>query len=756
MVIAMKNKENTNKKYIWFILIGLLIVVTIFATGITLSLEKTVEENGLRMTKGDNGYILEKVLNKNLQEIVVPDEVVEIREGAFAGCNRLEILNIPFIGKDNVKTVDRFPIGYLFGEKEFEGAQEVKQYYRGFTLAYPESAFYYIPTSLRKVVVRGGEVPLGAFQGCDMLTDVVLPDSATTIGNSALEGCVAIKTLVVGENVTKVGGNAFDGVTPEKYTAPTSVLMRLSPEKAKEVTIRGGERIDDYTFSSCPELTTVLIEEGVKEIGSYAFYSCNKLRLISLSKSVESVGRETFGSIDRNKTLYYDGNIEDWFSIVAETPSALPTNVVEWYVQGKKVEELVIPDGMTEIPDHHFCGWSFSKLYVPASVKELAGSSFYNTKIREGVWYDGTVEQWCAIDFEEGFSNPLKSNGRLYIQGKRVLELTIPNTITATNGCFIGGAFKKIIIPDTLKKIGHEEFAYDNLLEEVVFEDGLEEIETGAFLNCASLKKVSLPSSLKKIGLGAFRGCTTLKTVEFNEGLETIEDSCFTDCKKLKEVVLPESVKRIGYGTFSGCENLRKIEIPGSIKKIADATFFQCNSLEEITLHDGLKEIGAAAFLGCSKLLSEIVIPDSVTTIGSGAFKDCESLEKVILPSELRELGARAFYGCTALTTVEFAGDKLGTIGDMAFADCSSLVRIELPEGVWYIAQSAFWVCENLEEIWIPASTYFVDYNAFLDCNRLEHIYYGGTKSEWREAFRFKDDPMGITVHCSNGDIVYD
>ena len=49
------------------------------------------------------------------------------------------------------------------------------------------------------------------FAGCTSMTEVILPENLTRIGNYAFKGCTGIKRLTVGVGITTLGQYAFDG-----------------------------------------------------------------------------------------------------------------------------------------------------------------------------------------------------------------------------------------------------------------------------------------------------------------------------------------------------------------------------------------------------------------------------------------------------------------------------------------------------------------------------------------------------------------
>jgi len=122
---------------------------------------------------------------------------------------------------------------------------------------------YSIPDSVTTI---GGWV----FAYCDALTSVTIPDSVTTIGSGAFAYCDALKTFY-GKFASEdnrcliVDGvlNSFAPAGLTTYSIPNSVTT-----------------IGDSAFYSCDALTSVTIPIGVKTIGKCAFNGCDGLKII--------------------------------------------------------------------------------------------------------------------------------------------------------------------------------------------------------------------------------------------------------------------------------------------------------------------------------------------------------------------------------------------------------------------------------------------------------------------------------------------
>ncbi|MBQ8341371.1 MAG: leucine-rich repeat domain-containing protein [Clostridia bacterium] len=119
-----------------------------------------------------------------LTAITVPDHVREIGYGAFADCSALMTITLPFVG-NTANSADASHFGYIFGA------------------ALPEENSTCVPASLSTVIIKGGTAVAGrAFYGCSNVTELVLPQSLLTVGNSAFEGCTSLDTLYYSDSAT--------------------------------------------------------------------------------------------------------------------------------------------------------------------------------------------------------------------------------------------------------------------------------------------------------------------------------------------------------------------------------------------------------------------------------------------------------------------------------------------------------------------------------------------------------------------------
>lgn len=82
-----------------------------------------------------------------------------------------------------------------------------------------------------------------------------------------------------------------------------------------------------------------------------------------------------------------------------------------------------------------------------------------------------------------------------------------------------------------------------------------------AFQNQKQLKKVTLGRYVQTIGAGAFAGCGKLQAITIGKDITEIGNKAFYKCGKLKAVTIPAKVKKIGKSAFHGCKSLKNITI---------------------------------------------------------------------------------------------------------------------------------------------------------------------------------------------------
>lgn len=324
-----------------------------------------------------------------LKKVIIQDGVAKIPNGLLFGCSALEELTIPFVGEDvyqyNVNT-DRGRkstlFGYIFGEEEYSGSVCVKQY-----CSEVSSYNYYIPSSLRKVVVTGGYLLYGAFYGCNFLESVDLKEDVTSIGDNAFYNCSSLRDVTIPNGVTSIGLGAFYLCKSlKKLVIPNSVInigiaafMRC--EVLENINIPNGiTSINKQMFSQCASLKEIDIPSSVTSIGGSSFYGCSSLVSITIPDGVKSIGGEAFAGCSSLKKINIPNGV---------------TSISDRVLKDCKVlENIVIPDGVTEIGNYAFSGCSSLKsINIPSSVTTIGERAFNGCSLIESVTLPSSVKK---------------------------------------------------------------------------------------------------------------------------------------------------------------------------------------------------------------------------------------------------------------------------------------------------------------------------------------------------------------------------
>ena len=161
-----------------------------------------------------------------------------------------------------------------------------------------------------------------------------------------------------------------------------------------------------------------------------------------------------------------------------------------------------------------------------------------------------------------------------------------------------------------------------------------------------NIQEVILPSSLRAIGDDAFRGQRGLNQISFNNGLEQIGNFAFYACG-LKEINLPTTLKLIGEASFDS-NPIEMIDMSAnqSLTDIPRRAFANCKALREVLFPSNMKRIEENAFAILDEEehgeLESIIIPDGVVFIGKNAF--CGNRASILsLPTNIKEIGNNAF-----------------------------------------------------------------------------------------------------------------
>lgn len=396
----------------------------------------------------------------HLSEVKLPETVEHIGGGTFAGCGQLEEITLP----NKLQTIGQY-------------------------------AFY--DTGL---------------------TEVVIPDSVTTIGYCAFGYYISASGQTASKDeaftiVGRQGGaasvyahdsdseyeykNNFTFMTPEDYEEQKREEQALNSTRSGDynyavvdgkimltfcfseddvITVPDtidGKKIDAiYTscFNASCQATEIIIPEGIKELKRRAFYQCGNLKKVTVASSVKTIGDNAFDECMALEHVELLG-VENIGNHILRECSALKTFKADGCLQSWDDEEPFL--------------------------------------------YCIALED---ITITEGSGNFCSENGILYNKDKSVL-IAYPPAKSET----------EFIAPKGVKEIAQSAFIRAKNLKKVEIPDA-EVIKDYAFEECENLSEIKLSDSLTAIGADAFYNCTALKVMHLPDTLINIGACAFGYC----------------------------------------------------------------------------------------------------------------------------------------------------------------------------------------------------------------------------------
>lgn len=474
-----------------------------------------------------------------LTGLVLPDSVATIGDRAFAGCTQLTGIVVPdgvSIGEDafadtQVRIMESTAAGDFAYELQADGTAVITGY-----LGETADGVVVLPAAIGDCPVTAlGE---GVFKQL-AVTEVYLPDSLLTIGDSAFAHCSRMTAVYGGGSVTHYGEFAF------------YYCEELSRMYINEDALAMGE----YAFAYCAKLNATLSMSADAAFNHLSFHDSGIVALGFEIRDGEVALKYRFGGTPREHLIVPEAYKGYPVTVVAcadypyghDGPAyhlTLPSTVrcIEDYgmrdCDALRKVDFAGPSALTEIGVGSFSGlYNLEEVVLPPSLKVIGNDAFkYDEKLvsltlPDGLEKLGESAFWFtkipSIDIPSAWTEiPPYA-----FYGMALTEFTIPERITKVGrAAFAATTLTTLVIPETVQEVGGYTFAGCKQITTAVLPEHLTEIPDCAFMNCTSLTSVDLPDGVTWIGLAAFAGCEKLEYVELPPNLTHIIACVFDDC----------------------------------------------------------------------------------------------------------------------------------------------------------------------------------------------------------------------------------
>lgn len=446
-----------------------------------------------------------------------------------------------------------------------------------------------------------------AFAGCNM-TELVLPDSVTTINSNAFEECKNLTAIHFPASFTDFHGkseNSGDNGGLDSWIKGCDSLKAFTvSENNPHYKSMNGILYskDGKTVGPVPPAISFdsINWNGISAIGDFAFCGRETQRTdIEIPSQITSIGDYAFCGYGGS---WYDSSYDGTVNIKLNEGL---TSIGEYAFSSiYHLEEIDLPDSLTFLGKGAFASDNQLKsMTIPPKVTVIPDSLFEDCLNLESV--------------------------------------TLPDGITEIGRlAFYSNKFTSIQLPTSLKKIDDKAFL-SSKLSSIVIPNSVEYIGESAFQYSASLKQVKLSKNLKKIEPRSFESCG-LDSLEIPEGVTEIGEEAFA-YGALTSLKLPETLTKIGNGAFRNgflwSDYNSPVKIPEHVTEIGGGAFFNCY-LSDIELPNHSISCGFEAFGG--NYLSSVVFPEGMTSMTVPVIMGSIYINRIYLPKSLKELSPLA------------------------------------------------------------------------------------------------------------------
>lgn len=423
------------------------------------------------------------------------------------------------------------------------------------------------------------------------LREVDLFDSVTTIGARAFANCAQLETLTLPDSLTTIGEGALDGLTGLK-----KLVIKCDPAL-----------IPTGAFANMPNLSEVTVESGA--IPAHMFEGSG-VTALTLGAGVTEIGEKAFAGTALNAaeltnvTAIGAGAFEG--SALERVRLSASASVGERAFANTKLKQLVIPT-VGSFPLSAVEGTS-AELRLPTDATDDQLAAWNETLKRP--WYDpmlreGETSKFVKMPFEptpaENFEfNPETGLISAYI-GTDV-DVVVPREIDGVTvvGFANYNAFdscqdytdssvetnrtewvhlRTLVLPETIKELPGMMLAYCQQLDTFVCYAPLESTGGNQFMLCRSLNNVIFVNGVREIDNYAFDSAGPLGNLYFGEHLVKIGQQAFNFAGLTSFVADAESVE---YGAFTECQNLTSLHFTSKMKSFGENCIINCPNLTEI------------------------------------------------------------------------------------------------------------------------------------------------------------------------------
>ena len=619
-----------------------------------------------------------------------------------------------------------------------------------------------------------------AFQGCDKLESLVIPNTVKKIGIYAFTGCSKLLNISFPESLEDVMAGAlyecawYDN-QPDGLVYVGNLLYRykgIAPTGV--ITINEGTKaVLGLAFSSQPNITSVILPESVTSVHMQAFGDCPNLESVTLPT---------------------------WLSVIEDYT----------FQNCSKLQNINLPLGLDQIGKGAFAGCSsLTILDWPLQLKNIGARAFYNCNQLDGIEnISPNIEKIGADAFCNTAWESKQPSGYLYIHNifyaytgevtdSMHIEIkkgttyisggAVSRCVTKINEYSTKNVVSKITIPNSVTEIEDETFRYCHNLDTIICTSVQPPLISENTFNLTLQKnKHVLLVPIKALDIYSWWGLRPYEAAPYWNNFTNVKpitdpyvyDPMYFEKDSIQyhitnDTLAPYEVEVTHWYGLEQWEmegynypELTTADIPASVTykgttylvtRVGKKAFYYAPQLQHVTIGENVKIIDERAFAVCRNL-SQVVIGENVDSILFNAFASGTSKIKVLdIPKNVKFIENKSLsaYSLEAINvhpdnanytsvdgvlfnkqknylqefprskaTTYMIPDCVDTIGNLAFASNHNIISISFSPNsqLKHIEKEAFMGCIFMQRLELPTSLQSIEERAFNNCCSLEAI----------------------------------